>query len=297
MVSCNPPLCSWRTIIRVPLIISLPGVVPQKRVVTKIARGLDIMPTIFDVLGLSVPTHLEGRSLLPLIDDAETGPERSAFASSSYQGYQADHPENIVDYMRAVRSKDWKLFYRIWNLKTEEFFLYALSTDPQEQRDVKHLYPAKFLEMKALLFEWINHSKTVVVPDEPDNRSLITRLSDGYDVFFADEAIEALIKKAPSPPKITYPQNGAVIGFDDTQGNLKISWTGIKGVPYLVDIVGGTGSNKLDTQFKSNTPWIEKKITKDYWNEYVILYQPVKVRVKINRPDHHWGEWVTFKTR
>lgn len=52
-------------LLRVPLIIKLPGGQHAGRRVSSISRTIDIMPTVLDVLGLPTPPQLQGESLRP----------------------------------------------------------------------------------------------------------------------------------------------------------------------------------------------------------------------------------------
>jgi arylsulfatase A-like enzyme len=61
-------------VIRVPLIMSYPGVLPEGATIDdRLVQLLDVTPTILDVAGIPRPPFMQGASLLPLIDgeDAE----------------------------------------------------------------------------------------------------------------------------------------------------------------------------------------------------------------------------------
>lgn len=60
--------------IRVPLILSGPGLPKNQRTKEKVLL-LDIMPTLFDYVGLPIPAGLYGESFLPIIQAGETGRE------------------------------------------------------------------------------------------------------------------------------------------------------------------------------------------------------------------------------
>jgi arylsulfatase A-like enzyme len=63
---------------RVPLILSLPGVQPARRVFDSYVELVDIVPTIVDLLGIDTEAHeqLQGRSLLPMIESGSEPPRR-----------------------------------------------------------------------------------------------------------------------------------------------------------------------------------------------------------------------------
>ena len=64
----NQPITSPTT--RALLRNGLPGRIPENLVIEQQVRAIDIMPTIFDLLELPLPEYLEGKSLLPLIDNS-----------------------------------------------------------------------------------------------------------------------------------------------------------------------------------------------------------------------------------
>jgi arylsulfatase A-like enzyme len=72
----------------VPLILELPGAHRGGTVVERQVRLIDLAPTILEILGLPVPAGLDGRSLLPLVEDPGAPfPERAwAYAASSNHG-------------------------------------------------------------------------------------------------------------------------------------------------------------------------------------------------------------------
>jgi arylsulfatase A-like enzyme len=65
----------FESIVRVPLIIRYPQLVPAGRVVREHVSILDVMPTLIDVLEIEYPLPLQGESLRPLFDEAN-GPVR-----------------------------------------------------------------------------------------------------------------------------------------------------------------------------------------------------------------------------
>ena len=54
--------------IRVPVIISMPGTLPQNVVNNSaIVSGMDIMPTVAELAGIPVPADIDGKSMLPVL--------------------------------------------------------------------------------------------------------------------------------------------------------------------------------------------------------------------------------------
>lgn len=106
--------------LHVPLIIKLPGSKFAARKVDYLVRGIDILPTVMDLLAEKMSRDFEGSSLVPLMKGKE--PKKPVFAIS-----QRDMPETYVPAYWSVMTRRWKLY----NAK-----LYDLSNDPGELKDV-----------------------------------------------------------------------------------------------------------------------------------------------------------------
>ncbi len=151
-----------------------PGVTPAGLRVSALTSHLDILPTIFDLLALDVPPHVEGRSAAALAQ-GDRGDEREfVFAERNYTNY--------YDPARMARSKRYKYvrkglrtcmldfvipeielcpsgFRR--NRRTFEFYsaerttenLYDLRADPGEMKNVTAdpAYREALDEMRAAL--------------------------------------------------------------------------------------------------------------------------------------------------
>lgn len=114
---------------RVPLIFSVPG---QKKIGTKsnaLVELVDIYPTLAQAAGLSLPSHLEGTSVMPLLDNPDQSWKTAAFSQYPRRG-------NIMGYsMRTDRYR-----YNRWvKRSTGELVgmeLYDHQVDPDENINV-----------------------------------------------------------------------------------------------------------------------------------------------------------------
>ena len=115
-------------LIKVPLMFSLPGSLPEGRRIGQQVRILDVVPTVLEILGIRPWTHLEGASLMPLITgkrDVEPGgasllPSRFAYSESMLYGTEK----------KSLTAYPWKYVY---DTVTEEELLFDLAGDPEEQ--------------------------------------------------------------------------------------------------------------------------------------------------------------------
>ncbi|HEV7734094.1 MAG TPA: sulfatase [Candidatus Binatia bacterium] len=110
-------------VLRVPLVVRVPGGHPVGQVMQQVST-VDVMPTVLDAVGLTVPDGLDGESLLPFVrDPALVRASRPAFAEFLWSG-----PEE-----KAIRSATEKLLLTPSNGNTR---LYDLEHDPGEQHDL-----------------------------------------------------------------------------------------------------------------------------------------------------------------
>lgn len=93
----------YDSLLHVPLIVRDPTRAGGGRRVSAQVRLVDVMPTILDRLGVAVPGAGDGRSLLPLLDDAGAE-DRPVYAEML-------HPNSVTPLIRRVALRDgrWKL--------------------------------------------------------------------------------------------------------------------------------------------------------------------------------------------
>ncbi|MHC4399908.1 MAG: sulfatase-like hydrolase/transferase [Planctomycetota bacterium] len=107
-------------LVRIPLLMRLPGVIEPGTVVMDPVSQIDFMPTILDYLGLPVPEGIHGRSMRPLAEGREVAWRDHAFCQRASQG-------------RMLRTERTKFFYRP---KPRCVALYDLENDPHEDRNL-----------------------------------------------------------------------------------------------------------------------------------------------------------------
>lgn len=111
-------------LIRVPLIIKLPNVGREQRIVRQVGL-IDIVPTILDSLNLNRNNRFEGNSLLPLIEDEN---------NEIFPDYTMSDATPDRDYRHiCIRTDEWKYILNEQNGNRE---LYNLFEDPKEQANL-----------------------------------------------------------------------------------------------------------------------------------------------------------------
>ncbi len=137
----------YHTDLHVPLIMRWPGTLPANQRIHALARLIDLAPTLIAQLHLTPMTHIQGASLLPIIQERSPGEApRMAFAEGVKIG-----PEQ-----RAVYAGPWKLLLFV---DTGEVKLFQIDRDPLEQKDLAETHPKLTSELRGVLNEQQRRNK------------------------------------------------------------------------------------------------------------------------------------------
>ncbi len=115
--------CFYEASVRVPAILSWPGVIEPGSACGRVISSLDINATMLDALGAPPLPRSHGRSLLPLLSDPRASWEDMAMSEYCvYEGWTC----------RMIRRDEWKLAYYHGHAPQ----LFNLSDDPDETTDL-----------------------------------------------------------------------------------------------------------------------------------------------------------------
>jgi arylsulfatase A-like enzyme len=109
----------FEELLRVPLVVRVADAERRglrRGRVREVVRLVDVLPTVLDLVGLPAPEHLEGRTLVPLLQGGEEAP-RFVFAQNRETGSDA------------LAVNGWKLVAERW-----KDLLFDLARDPAERR-------------------------------------------------------------------------------------------------------------------------------------------------------------------
>jgi hypothetical protein len=98
----------------------------------QMALNLDLAPTILDLAGVEIPSTMQGRSLVPLLEGKEPSP--SWRKDWFYAFYEYPGPA-MVPNNRGIRTERYKLI-EYWEQEPKEYELYDLQSDPGEQHNL-----------------------------------------------------------------------------------------------------------------------------------------------------------------
>lgn len=124
----------YEELVRVPLIVRIPGVTDEGARLPDSVGLVDVLPTLYDALGLPVPDDLSGESFLPLLLGASADAPR-ATVTGFMEGWRAVHVGRLKLIQRTER----------------RVMLYDLVEDPREQVDVSAERPIAVRYARGLL--------------------------------------------------------------------------------------------------------------------------------------------------
>ncbi len=112
---------------RVPLVIVAPGRAGTSTVCARTVEFVDIYPTLAELCGLAPPPGLEGKSLVPLLDNPTAAWDKPAFTLVAREDWLG----------RSVRTERW--CYTEWDFGRRGTELYDLQADPQESKNLANV--------------------------------------------------------------------------------------------------------------------------------------------------------------
>lgn len=176
---------------RIPMMVSCPCLVPQGRIEESMVNLIDLVPTLFQLQGITIPRSMHGQPL-PTITDAE--PRDAAFSEYGAGGpaFTLEHLKRLPEPVgrralmlslqwreaegrrKMVRTRDWKYVHdpmgdidELYDLVEDPWELYNVVDDPANE-DI-------LAEMRLRLADWsimTEDSPPVPLPD-----------SEKYDIF------------------------------------------------------------------------------------------------------------------
>jgi len=103
--------------LKIPMIIYAPGL-HQGKVVDEISLNIDIAPTLLDFAGIDIPAEMQGKSLKPILENANKDWRKDFFSENLFM--EQNYPR-----MEAVRSKDWK-YIRYFSKENDQRHILSL---------------------------------------------------------------------------------------------------------------------------------------------------------------------------
>tara|TARA_R110002050_G_scaffold95107_3_gene198010 strand:+ start:25434 stop:27119 length:1686 start_codon:yes stop_codon:yes gene_type:complete len=183
----------WLGGINIPFVVWQPGVV-KPEINREIISLADVMPTVLEAAGASIPKDIDGKSLLPFLKgEAEQGP-RDHLVSSAIQSsrwsycYEAEGEINNKDAndcpLYAFSIQGDRLLMHITAIKPglynalpkglkERTLLFDLKADPQQRTDLHTKYPGNVSSMNRQIHEWLKMCREPLTSQQQDYRELL----------------------------------------------------------------------------------------------------------------------------
>jgi arylsulfatase A-like enzyme len=163
----------------VPLVMWSPGRLPSGQRITETVRSIDVMPTLLDISGLTVPERAQGQSLLPLMVSSE--PEAGSGVANAQSGWRPQpaftefaqfRVEDIETY--AIIDGGWKLVHNEQEpAGAPEWQLFDHVNDPLDQNDVASEHPDVVERLQRLLSDWHEFA----VSQQPSDAEVLEEMS------------------------------------------------------------------------------------------------------------------------
>ena len=115
--------------LKMPLMVRWPERIDAGVRSTALVQNIDYAPTFLEVAGLPAPDAVQGRSLIPIIDN--DGAATSDWRDAIYYAYYENGAVHNVPIHDGVRTERYKLMFFP---RTKEFQLFDLQVDPYEMR-------------------------------------------------------------------------------------------------------------------------------------------------------------------
>tara|TARA_Y100000310_G_C20639790_1_gene793256 strand:+ start:379 stop:1731 length:1353 start_codon:yes stop_codon:yes gene_type:complete len=144
--------------VKVPLIIKIPG--ESGKNINKITQTIDIMPTIFDLLGVNPNLKIAGKSLVPLIK-GDGGHREFAYSESGVSHFTQNKRftiKGIEGKSRMITDGKWKLIC-FPHPENNIYELYNLEEDKGEENNLVDKEVEIVSKLKIKLNEFINEKK------------------------------------------------------------------------------------------------------------------------------------------
>jgi arylsulfatase A-like enzyme len=135
------------------LLLSVPGMKNAGAKTNGLVEFVDVYPTLADLAGLPLPSHLEGVSFKPLLDDPKRPWKQAAFSQYPRPAGKSGSGPLMGYSMRTERYRFTVWVGRDDHSKIDAIELYDHQTDPQENTNVAKS-PAHAALVERLMVQW-----------------------------------------------------------------------------------------------------------------------------------------------
>jgi arylsulfatase A-like enzyme len=155
----------YQELVHAVLLFWNPRLLPKPRRVAEPVQLMDVMPTILEMSGATIPPTAEGQSLVPLLH-GERFTRTTEMVSTKFAVPTAKPggglPSNLTDTF-ARFEPGWKLIYRAQaaRARMKEIELYDRRADPLDRNDVSAGHPEVVSKMRSGIDRWLGVQQQV----------------------------------------------------------------------------------------------------------------------------------------
>jgi len=165
----------WEEAARVPIVFSLPGMIPAGSRITQPVQTTDILPTLLDVLGVEIPKNVDGVSLKPLFSKGSV-PERAAIIEGRGASSIIEGQWHYIQRSPVARHLQLGAIHLEKSIE-----LYDLLSDPGERRDVSSQHLEIVDRLKNELMRRIEAPQQSENLTDVSRANVHVRISSGVD--------------------------------------------------------------------------------------------------------------------
>lgn len=115
---------------RTPLLIQWPGITKPGSVNSDMVSNIDLAETFLDMAGVKVPSDMQGRSMVPVLE----GKTPADWRKEHYYHYYEYPGSHMVKRHYGMSTERYKLIHYYYDI--DEWELYDIQTDPMEMKNV-----------------------------------------------------------------------------------------------------------------------------------------------------------------
>ncbi|MCX7055625.1 MAG: DUF4976 domain-containing protein, partial [Proteobacteria bacterium] len=170
---------------RIPFLVRWPGHIPAGSASEAVVANIDFAPTFLALAGEPIPTDMQGRSLLPLLE----GKTPADWRTSVYYRYYHDPGHHNTRAHYGLRTATQKLIYywkkdqwEFYDLASDPYEMHNLYADPAQQEAIAKLVAAR------LAADTCGVPTVLVARTDAESANLLTADVDSRDTPFIDHS-------------------------------------------------------------------------------------------------------------
>lgn len=147
----------YNEVTTIPLMIYVPGIKPG--ICKSLTSAVDLMPTVLELMGQGIPSRVEGKSLVPMLNNPllpghEYVISSLPFINAGDTDLSVDHVrrQGLTTSMSTISTKEWSLLYDPEPGGSE---LYNLESDPGQQNNIISQRPEIARELHQIFVKFM----------------------------------------------------------------------------------------------------------------------------------------------